>query len=54
MGRSTAIPALSIFASTRWTGSSISPSSAVESIRANSASSASARSMTARARRIVV
>ncbi len=39
-------------ASTRCTGSSISPSSAVESMRSSSSSSASARSTTARARRI--
>ena len=48
------MPAVSISASTRWTGSSISPSSDEDSMRASSSSSASARSITALARRIDV
>ncbi len=48
------MPAVSISASTRCTGSSMSPSSDEESMRASSSSSASARSITALARRINV
>ena len=48
------MPAVSISASARCTGSSMLPSSADESMRASSSSSASARSMTALARRITV
>ena len=48
------MPADSMAASARWTGSSIWPSSDDESMRASSSSRALARSATADARRINV